>query len=297
MEDIIGDAKVDHYQYKVLSILFAPFQHVLLLDADAWAIRDPAYLFHSEPYKSHGLVTFPDVWVSTAHPAFFEITDTPMNAPTERRTSESSVLMYDKGMHADSLILATYFNLYGPEQYYPLLSQHGPGEGDKETFLQAALSLGKPFYDVKENVGIVGRVIEGHHRGAAMIQHDPSEDWKLREYLRTHGKPMTKPSGEPVKASPLFIHHNIAKMDIYELSGDSEPLSIKTDEGKVDRLWGWPDGLYESAGFDIEKAMFGTIIRAKCEVMAPASECTGLWNFYRAAFGSDASKNGGKRGR
>ncbi|KAK7679537.1 Golgi alpha-1,2- mannosyltransferase [Cerrena zonata] len=43
-----------------------------------------------------------------------------------------------------------YYNYYGPDYYYPLLSQGAAGEGDKETFIAAAHKLKLPYYQVKE---------------------------------------------------------------------------------------------------------------------------------------------------
>ncbi|PKS06487.1 hypothetical protein jhhlp_007235 [Lomentospora prolificans] len=284
MEDVIGDTKIGSYQYKVLSIIFSPFQHVLFLDADAWAIKDPAFLFEVEPYKSKGLITFPDFWVSTASPAFYDITGTPMGSPTERRSSESGILMYNKDMHADSLILTAYFNFYGPGRYYTLLTQGTHGEGDKETYLHAALNLGRPFYDVKEKNGIVGRHINGTFNGAAMVQHDPNDDWKLQEHMRIHGEPKKTKDDKIVQSKPLFVHHNIWKIDLYDLGDGLSPIHKLNEKGKISRVWGDQKDLFGRAGFDIEEMMFRVMIHAKCRVAAPRDECKGLWKYYRTIF-------------
>ncbi|GME81402.1 unnamed protein product [Ambrosiozyma monospora] len=63
-------------------------------------------------------------------------------------STESGEFLIRKSTHFDVLLLALYYNLDGPQGYYPLLSQCGPGEGDKETFVAAATCLKKNYYQV-----------------------------------------------------------------------------------------------------------------------------------------------------
>ena len=287
MEDLIGKGTVSQYQYKILSILFSPFQHVLFLDADAWPIYDPTYLFEEEPYTSKGMITWPDFWVSTASWMFFEITGTRNGPVMERRASESGMLMYNKEMHTESLLLAAYYNWYGPERYYKLLTQGAHGEGDKETFLHAALGLSKPFYDVKENNGIIGRWINDTLHTVGMVQHDPVDDLRLQRHKEEHGgEPKKDKDGNTIQAKPLFIHHNLWKMDFFDLGDHLSPIHMLNEEGKLSRTWGDQGPLYKRAGFDIEKMMFRTLIDAKCRVVNPPPECPGLLNYFDTVFHS-----------
>ena len=43
-------------------------QEVLLLDADNFALRDPAALFESPEYAAAGALLWPDFWDATAAP-------------------------------------------------------------------------------------------------------------------------------------------------------------------------------------------------------------------------------------
>lgn len=287
MEDLIGKGTAKQYQYKVLSILFSPFQHVLFLDADAWPIHDPAFLFEEEPYKSNGLITWPDFWVPTSSWLFFDITGTKNGPVMERRSSESGILMYNKAMHTESLLLATYYNWYGPDIYYRLLTQGSHGEGDKETFLHAALGLGKPFYNVKQSNGIVGRWVNGTLHTAGMVQHDPVDDLRVQKYKDSHGgQPEKDKDDEEIPAKPLFIHHNLWKMDFFDLGDEISPIHMRNEEGKLTRAWGDQSKLFKRAGYDIEKMMFRTLIDAKCRVVNPPPECPGLLNYYDTVFRS-----------
>ncbi|KAI5298210.1 Glucosyltransferase-like protein [Ascosphaera pollenicola] len=136
------------YQFKIFSILFSSFEEVLFLDADCFPLRDPIELFDSKVYQDHGLVTWPDFWKVLYSPYFFNITGQhrPSNFPYA--STESGQLIVSKKSHEQMLLLSTYYNFYGPDKYYKLLSQGGPGEGDKETFIPAAVMLDLPFYDV-----------------------------------------------------------------------------------------------------------------------------------------------------
>lgn len=65
--------KVEHYQLKVLAILFSSFESVLYLDSDCIPLLEPKELFDSEPFLSTGLVTWPDYWIATEDPVFYNI--------------------------------------------------------------------------------------------------------------------------------------------------------------------------------------------------------------------------------
>lgn len=289
IEDLIGKGTVSQYQYKVLSILFSPFQHVLFLDADAWPIHDPTFLFEEEPYTTKGMITWPDFWVSTASWLFFDITGTRNGPVMERRSSESGIMMFDKGKHTESLLLAAYYNWYGPNKYYSLLTQGTHGEGDKETFLHAALGMEKPFHDVKEKNGIFGRWLNGTLKTAGMVQHDPVDDLKLLKHREeNNGEPKKDKDDNVIPAKPLFIHHNLWKMDFFDLGDDISPIHEVNEEGKQTRTWGDQTDLYKRAGLDIEEMMFRTLIEAKCSVVSPPPECPGLRRFYDNVFRSRA---------
>ncbi|KAK0621795.1 mannosyltransferase putative-domain-containing protein, partial [Bombardia bombarda] len=138
------------YQWKIMSIMASSFQSILFLDADALPILNPDGILApgSQPFLSTGLITWPDFWTSTISKHFYAIAGpTPsglgITPPplTSRTSSESGIIAIDKARHADTILLAAYYNYHGPGAYYPLLTQHSHGEGDKETLLQAALVL------------------------------------------------------------------------------------------------------------------------------------------------------------
>jgi alpha 1,2-mannosyltransferase len=121
------------FQLKVFALLFSSFEDVLFLDADAFPARNPDQLLKVEPYMSMGLVTWPDFWSTTTSPTFWEIASVSDGVAKKeqdaRASTESGVMLVSKAKHANTLLLAAYYNYYGPGCYYPLLSQGAQGEG------------------------------------------------------------------------------------------------------------------------------------------------------------------------
>jgi len=282
--------KLKKYQFKVFALLFSTFQEILFLDADCWPVRKPDYLFTAEPYRSHGLVTWPDFWLSTASPLFYDITKTELPSMDARRSSESGIILYNKAKHARSLLLTTYYNFHGPSHYYPLLSQGATGQGDKETFLHGALVAGAPFYPVSTRIGILGRWVNGSFESAAMKQADPAEDWalardprKLAVSSRLYGQEDKAP-GEP-HARWLFVHHNLVKVDIRHLSKSlGEKLFRRDDKGRWQRLWGDDRVLRDMAGYDVERAMWETVLKADCDGTLLVEDCGELRKWFADVF-------------
>ncbi|KAJ2892036.1 putative MNN2-type II membrane protein [Zalerion maritima] len=169
--------QLTRFQFKVFALLFSSFQDVLFLDADCFPVHNPDHLLRAEPFASHGLVTWPDFWIPTISPLFYQIagTETPPPPTLESRSTESGMMLYDKCKHADSLLLAAYYNLYGPKYYYPLQSQGAWGQGDKETFRLAAKVLGKPYWHVTVPCEMLSS--EDIHYGSGIKQVDPEQDW------------------------------------------------------------------------------------------------------------------------
>ncbi|KAL2163467.1 hypothetical protein VTH06DRAFT_5525 [Thermothelomyces fergusii] len=191
------------FQWKAVAMVGSSFQNVLFLDADCLPVRSPDAIFApgSEPFASAGLVTWPDFWATNTSPLFYRIAGGLDVPPVGARASpESGMMAYDKARHADTLLLAAYYNFNGPDHYYPIFSQRGAGEGDRESFLQAALVLQalrrkgayrpptgwmrpgagvrKGHYDVKEPPFAHGRSARGAWRGMFMMQQDPVADYR-----------------------------------------------------------------------------------------------------------------------
>ncbi|EAA29160.1 glycosyltransferase family 71 protein [Neurospora crassa] len=211
--------KFDRFQWKFLAMVTSTFQNILFLDADIIIANNPDKIFApgAEPFQSTGFISWPDFWVPSGSKYFYQIAGSiPVPQLTDRASSESGMIVLDKARHADTLLLASYYNYHGPSHYMAIFSQHGPGEGDKETFLQAAYVLQelakrpaehggysppmewtklpsaqgqkKGFYDVKNMPKAHGRSANGKWRGMFMKQMDPVEDWRALQQAAKEAK-------------------------------------------------------------------------------------------------------------
>ncbi|KAH3671838.1 hypothetical protein OGAPHI_000024 [Ogataea philodendri] len=262
------------YQYKALALMLSSFENVLLLDADNTPLHAPDNLFETEPFISTGMVIWPDYWKRSTSPAFYDIVNIeideshrlskgfqeygrhvipnspPHQAPPLHQlrgaipdpSSESGQLMISKKTHTRVMLLSLYYNMYGPNHYYPLLSQGSDGEGDKETFIAAAHVLKKPFYQVKKIIKSIGRWVDFQFTGSAMGQFNSHDDYELYKKYED--------SDEQVYDIPnlLFLHSNFPKLDPWSLKEDEVTYNPAT--GKRDRLYG--TGYLDALGFDFE---------------------------------------------
>jgi len=247
--------KISHYQLKVLAVLFSSYETAVLLDSDCMPLRDPNELLTAEPFSSSGLVSWPDYWIATEDPVFYMIAglpDFPKGMPA--RASESGQLLISKKIHLPTLLLAAYYNIYGPGFYYPILSQGAAGEGDKETFLAAAVVLGLPYYRVKTHVGTVGYHTEdGEFKGGAIVQFHPGDD-ALASAINDTTHPIR----------PFFLHANVPKMNLGRLLDDGVLVSEKTK--KPLRLWGPKESQEKIFGTDLERDVWDILKSVGCEL-------------------------------
>lgn len=264
---VAGEAaiKPHSFQFKILAIIFSSFEDVLLLDADAWPVTQPEPLFTSSPFTDSGLVLWPDFWYPSESPYYFEIAKIDKIPPlNERPATESGMILYNKTKHAQSLMLAAYYNYYGPDYYYSLQSQGGQGEGDKETYVWAATALGEDFYFVKQGVRSLGRVdSSGEYVGTGMAQAHPVEDF----YLNAN-TPVSK--HVPVPLRPLFVHANFPKINPYVTfdKGDEEiHHPVQDQNGTWVRAWMPREVTVEMFGMDVEESLWETIRTVVCEVL------------------------------
>ena len=261
LDAVPATVEISRYQYKMLAILFSSFEQVLFLDSDCFPVQDPAVLFDSEPFTSTGLVLWPDFWYTSESPAYFTISAQPTPMLKERQSTESGEILYSKPMHKTTLLLATYYNVYGPSHYYPLQSQGAPGEGDKETYGWAATALGTKVYHVKEPVRAIGihNTETGSLEGSAMVQYDPRDDYAS---TRTNNSTLANATVAP-DARPFFVHANFPKFNPATVW--TYPGPTRKPDGNFRRVW--EDGQTVSGfGFDVERRFWEEIKWTACEL-------------------------------
>lgn len=247
---IVGKQSRAFYQTKALAILLSSFEMVLFVDADNFPLYDPEVLFASHPFADTGIIAWPDFWRSSVSGYFYNISgmnishaspDLQHHELAESGTVESGQIMWNKRTHWKALVLAVYYNIFGPNFFYPLLSLGAPGQGDKETFIMAARVLGDDYYFVAQPVIAIGHYDErGVHRGVAMLQANP-----ILDFAKT-------------PARPFFLHANNCKFNTNILS------SIKKSfPSGPRRIWSdYPDDI---VGYDVERAAFQELEYIACE--------------------------------
>jgi alpha 1,2-mannosyltransferase len=246
--------KPDHYQYKILSILFSSFQHILFLDSDAFPIANPTPLFSTPPYTSHALVTWPDYFALTVSPHWYAVANTPVEPVSSRLSTESGQLLLNKAVHRESLLLMVYYNYFGPGYYYPLLCQGSHGAGDKETFVQAARATQLPWFQVRNKPGVLGRVWDGAFRGTGIVQAHAGLDWADLLGTKTVGG-----------TQPLFVHQNMLKTDPERVLRDKGDITFEKD-GSAHRMWGGKEDMERLLGFDVERRLWEVIEEEGCRI-------------------------------
>ncbi|KAG8160779.1 hypothetical protein KVR01_009043 [Diaporthe batatas] len=274
-----ADLKISHYQLKSLALLLSSYSDVLLLDSDSIPVLDPLLnIFETEPYKSKGMIIWPDFWRATESPKYWNIAGRqqfPSFLPAT--ASEAGQLAVNKATHLAPLLLATYYNIFGPDYYYPLLSQGALGEGDKETFLAAAVALNATFYRIKTPAASLGRHDGATQKGTAMVQHLPSDDLKHESTSR-----------ESIR--PMFLHSNTPKMNAGHLVDEGDLVSVD-GETRL-RLLGSKDELVKRFGFDVEQSIWDIMVQTGCELQDIIEEwkgrkrmCERLAEHYKKVFG------------
>lgn len=261
LESVPHSVDITRYQFKVFAMMFSSFEEILFLDADCFPIHNPEQLFSSEPFRKHGLITWPDFWASSASPLFYQIASQSVPPMTERATSETGELLLSKTTHQRSLLLATYYNYYGPTHYYPLLSQGGPGEGDKETFLAAASVMNETFYATSESVQPIGHMKnDGGIDGSAMVQYDPVQDYALTQ----KGLWRVKDSSVAEPPRPFFVHAHFPKFNPATIFHQGGPTK---DSNGNDRLaWTDQERTIKGFGVDLERRFWEEIKWTACEL-------------------------------
>ena len=258
---------ISKYQYKIFAILFSSFDEVLFLDADSFPLHDPEPLFKVEPFKSTGMVTWPDFWASSISPLYYNISNQAPVPVSVRPTTESGQLLVSKTSHIQALLLAAYYNYYGPSYYYNLFCQGNAGKGDKDTFIPAATALDLPFYATSEPVCGVGhnkRHPAGEFYIFAMIQHDPIQDYELI----SQGIWRIKDPSVADPPRPMFLHANTPKWN---------PKNVFDHVGEYDltrNVWGDqapafadPEDVVTKNGIpEVERQMWDEVKWVACEL-------------------------------
>ncbi|RLV93685.1 Alpha-12-mannosyltransferase MNN24 [Spathaspora sp. JA1] len=315
--------KVGGYQLKNIALLVSSFERVLYIDADNIPVKNPDVLFVNKPFTNKHLVLWPDLWRRSTSPTFYDIAGISVDENARTRnsytrgdprgvnddmtklsyhdfkgaipeaSSETGQILINKKVHLKTLVLAMYYNYYGPDFFYPLLSQGAAGEGDKETFIAAAHKLDLPYYQVQEFCREFGPIEtkSNKHDIYAMGQFDPVIDYiqsGVDPNLENHASKQTStkqnidyhsemPSKYPThrkdttmsnydfylyKSSSLaFLHANWPKLYLQAFLDTPEHRGPLDENGDRRRIYG-VELVKELDGYDFEmhitKSMYDT---------------------------------------
>lgn len=262
---------IQKYQFKPFAMLFSSFEDILFLDADAFPLVDPSVLFTTEPFLSHSMLTWPDFWASSVSPLYYDIASRKIPPMDLRQSTESGEVAISKKTHLKTLLLCAYYNFWGPTHYYPLLSQGAAGEGDKETFVTAAETVGESFYQVSEPLHAIGHSTEGGFAGSAMVQFDPAQDYNLTR----KGEWRVTGSSKAPSPRPFFIHANYPKFNPATIFTEQSVNPAFTDDGSFTRAWTIPEDTIPLLN-NVEKEFWKEIMWTACELEDKFASWQGL---------------------
>lgn len=270
------------YQYKMLAILTSAFENVMYMDLDLFPTRNVEYLFASTLYSEAGLILWPDHWARTTNPKFHEISgltvkenkvrysayDKARAAAKEELlkplleftfkeshfhdfenalpdpTSEAGILLVNKTSHMRTLLLALYYNVFGPKFYYPLMTQGSAGEGDKETFIAAAAVMGQLWFQTRKQFMWVG-------------YHSKDENKFVLKALG-HYDPLTS-RAETENAHLVFMHCSYPKY-YTDWFYNNHDLVYKTGEHL--RMY---EAMYSNVGYDFDLRLQQFFVQGVCK--------------------------------
>ncbi|KAK6461029.1 type II Golgi membrane protein [Scheffersomyces coipomensis] len=264
--------KFANYQFKALSLIASSFEHVLLLDSDNIVLSNPDTIFGSSLYKHYGMITWPDYWSRTISPKFYEIAGVDINESHRVRynrfplnvasraepnlsgsknkgdvpyhdlegaipdlSTESGQFFVNKGTHGKTLLLALYYNIYGPDLYYKLMSLGEQGEGDKDTFVAAAIVVKQKYYQLKSFIKTIGYIdSNSQFQGVAMGQMNPLKDNELFEEVVI--KPLFDEQSKPLDIDQQIEYLEKVKEESFSQNNQVPIFAVHCNYPKLDPL-------------------------------------------------------------
>lgn len=234
-ENLTSSLSGHGHQLKVFAVLSSSFEQNLFLDADSLPLRDPTYLFTEEPFRSSGYILWPDVWYRTEAPIFFDIANITMPIIDARHTAvDSGQFMFSKRTHQNTLLLAAYYNYYGPDWYWNLIMQSTHGKGDKDTFRAAADVTGENMFIVDHSPTQLGSVRPYDKWPDPEESINPQKhNWALCGMVQFD--PMDEFRG--LDPRPLFMHQQKPKLDPGSIFATRNTSFIFGWDGQMQRTW------------------------------------------------------------
>ncbi len=159
------------WELKSYAIMHSSFQEVLLLDADNVVVRDPSFLFKTEPYQTSGSIFWPDYGRLAVDRSAWKVTGVSYRDEPE---FESGQLVIDKSQCWKAINLAMHLNEWSDFFY-----EHF--HGDKETFHLAWRKIEQAYAMPPFPIEDIGGYCMAQHdfEGRRIFQHRNLRKWML----------------------------------------------------------------------------------------------------------------------
>ena len=154
------------WQIKPFAILTAPFQHVILMDADVVWLQNPAMIFDDPGYLETGAIVFHDrtlfpydvgktKWIRANLPTPLSeaVLESRMFRQLSGHEQESGVLAFDKQRHFYGLLAACKMNAKKEREEVTYKEFYG----DKESFWLGMEMAGESYTSLQPTAGAIGR--------------------------------------------------------------------------------------------------------------------------------------------
>jgi hypothetical protein len=157
---------------KPYAVAQSRFREVLYLDADTVPLVDPKTAFEWSDFRDNGLLMWPDIVdLKKSNPIWERMGLQPL----DQTSVDSGIILVDKARAWDVLSLAVIMN-ESHEDFYDLLY------GDKDTFLVAALYLGRRFGLIRHRPFEFGwDLVQRDPTGEPFVDHRTYSKWVLEQ--------------------------------------------------------------------------------------------------------------------
>jgi len=148
------------WELKVYAIKWCPFNKILSLDADSFAVRNPLFIFDIKEFNETGAIFFPDQMTFRPDHKMWSLINTPFK---EEREFETGQIFLEKNKTWDPICLTMWMNEYS-DFFYRYF------HGDKESFHFAWLKMKYPYF-VGQPYKLVGFNHWQHWYNELLFQH------------------------------------------------------------------------------------------------------------------------------
>ncbi|KAJ0407490.1 hypothetical protein ATCC90586_008965 [Pythium insidiosum] len=171
----INDPLATRFYTKLHAVFYSAFDHILLLDADNFPVRDPSYLFETKEYLDTGAMFWPDFWKPGN--TIFNIHENSFVWPVfgldyvNMFEQESGQVLINRRRHWAAMNVLMYYGFSLPRIHEEMRLVWG----DKDLFRFAWMKTDSPFFMIPRPPGSAGTKHTEYELfcGVTMVQHDP----------------------------------------------------------------------------------------------------------------------------